>query len=382
MKKKILFVNDEMMVGGVSKVLNNLLALLDKNKFDIDLLILHYHGDMIKEIPNGINVIRGTAFFNVCDTPISDLLKDHRFILLIKKICLFFSIKTGLITYLIRHQRNKMHIEDYDAEIAFKEGFCTLFVASGDCPNKINWIHADYKVKNYAANYMATMKKCLSKIDHNIAVSQVAANSFQEVFSLTEKVQTIHNIIKYEDIINKSAEMVDFRDDKLTFVSVGRLHPQKAYDRLINVCSRLKKEGYLFKLYIIGDGEQKESLMQQIADTNLANTVILLGQQSNPFKYLKQADCFVLSSIYEGMPTVVFESLILHVPVISTKVAGIDEQLNDHIGMIVDNSFDGLYDGLKHILDEPLILKKYQDNLFDYHYDNQKILNEVENLFD
>ena len=95
MKKKILCVNDEMVVGGVSRVLNNLLTLIDKEKYNIDLLVLHKHGDMLKDIPQDIKVIGGTNFFDTVDLPISECIKSKK---LFKKLYLVFLIKTGLIT--------------------------------------------------------------------------------------------------------------------------------------------------------------------------------------------------------------------------------------------------------------------------------------------
>ena len=380
MKKRILFVNDEMQVGGVSKVLNNLLLRLDKNKYDVSLLVLHCQGEMIKEIPSYVNVIEGPTFFDVCDMPFGLLIKNHQYLSVIKKIIFFLSIKTGLITPLIKFQRNKMHINGYDTEIAFKEGICSIFVSAGDSLNKINWIHADYKVKNYASNYMTTMCKILKKFNHHVAVSEVAAKSFKEVFNLNEDVLTIHNIIDCQDIINKAQEDVLFRDERFSFLSIGRLHPQKSYDRLIMAASKLKAENYNFAVYIIGDGELKEELIKLSEKYNVLENVIFLGAQSNPYKYLKQADCSVLSSLYEGIPTVVYESLILHVPVISTKVAGVDEQITDKIGMIVENDVDSLYLGMKEILNSPKKIEEYKSNLSSYIYDNDKILKSIDRI--
>ena len=67
MKKKVLFVNDEMTMGGVARILNTFLAKIDRNKYDVELLVLHKHGELLKEIPNDIKVISGTPFFNIID---------------------------------------------------------------------------------------------------------------------------------------------------------------------------------------------------------------------------------------------------------------------------------------------------------------------------
>lgn len=374
MKKKILFVNDEMVVGGVSRVLNNLLTLIDKEKYNIDLLVLHKHGDMLKDIPQDIKVIGGTNFFDTVDLPISECIKSKK---LFKKLYLVFLIKTGLITNKIIKERNKMNLTDYDVEIAFKEGFCSIFTASGNSKRKINWIHADYKIKNYSANYMNIMPSILNKFNNHVAVSKVAAKSYAEVFNL-DNVQVIHNIILQTPILEKLKESIEYRDDNFSFISVGRLHPQKGYDRLIKAHYTLINEGYQFKTYIIGDGELYEDLSSMIYD----DSFVLLGQQNNPFKYLKQADCFVLSSVYEGLPTVVFEAFMSHLPVLATKVAGVDEQINDTNGYIVENSFEGIYNGMKYVLNHTDDIKNKKEYLGNYNFNNQEILDQIYRLLD
>ena len=77
MSKKVLFVNDEMVIGGVARVLNNLLQeLVKQTSYEIDLLVLHKHGEMLKDIPVGVNIIEGTPFFRVIDLPLSQIIKS------------------------------------------------------------------------------------------------------------------------------------------------------------------------------------------------------------------------------------------------------------------------------------------------------------------
>ena len=108
MSKRILFVNDEMVVGGVARVLNNLLrALVESTDYEIDLLILHKHGEMLSEIPQGINVIEGSPFFSVIDLPLSQLIRSGNVILLLRKLYLILLMKTGLIGRKVKKERKK-----------------------------------------------------------------------------------------------------------------------------------------------------------------------------------------------------------------------------------------------------------------------------------
>lgn len=377
MKKKILFVNDEMCLGGVSKVLLNLIEALDKDKYDIDLLILHKHGEMLDKIPDYVNVISGSKFFEVCDVTPKECLKQGK---LLKKVLFNSYLRSGAITKLISQERKNMGLGTYDVEIAFKDGICSIFTSVSDAKVKINWIHSDYSIRNYAGNCMTTFTRILKEFTYHVAVSKVAADSFKNVFNLDE-VKVIHNIIDVDTILNKAKEDIKYRDDRLSFVSVGRMHPQKAYIRLFEVLNRLNKDGINnYALYILGDGPER-SILEKIKEDYKLDNVYLLGNKDNPYPYIRQADCLLLASKYEGLPTVVYEALILHTPVLTTDVAGVKEQLLDKYGMIIDNNEESIYRSLKDIINNNDLLTKYKNNVLDYKYDNQEIIKSVESLF-
>lgn len=379
--KRILIVNDEMMTGGVARVLVNMLKELDFNDAVIDLLILHPHGEMLKDIPSKYNVIDSTPFFDVCDISLSNALKQGLKILF-KKIRFFLMMKTGKINKKIKEERKKIIKEEYDVEIAYKEGFCTIFVANGNAKKKINWVHVDYKKNNYSSNHMKLVKEALANIDINVAQSQDAANSYKEVFGLNSEFKIISNFIDKKTIEEKSKCTVTL-SDSFNIVSVGRLHYQKAFLRMLDVCSRLKKNNYKFHYYIVGDGEQREQLEKKINALSLNDYVTLVGHDDNPYKYMKVTDLFLLSSIYESAPTVVYEALEVKAPILSTEVAGVKEQLNNgEYGMICDNSADGLYNSLKDILDNPSILNKYKDAVIKYNNrNNEESKEKIKELF-
>lgn len=374
-KKKILFVNDEMVVGGVSKVLNNLFRHFDTKKYELYLLVLHLHGDMLKDVPEYVHMLSGTDFFSVCDIPVKECLKTGKFF---KKLRFYSLLKSGKIESKIRKEREKMNLPEFDSEIAFKEGICSVFTACGNTKKKINWIHADYKVKNYAANYMDTMKRVLKRFDVHVAVSNTAADSFKEVFEL-DKVMTIHNLMQTEQIIERSKEPFEREHQEFTFVCVGRLHPQKSYDRLLKAVHQLNQEGYQFCVEVLGDGPDQEMLYEMKRSLGITN-VHFLGNQSNPYPRLSKADCLLLTSIYEGLPTVVFEALILKVPVLTTKVAGVDEQLRETGGWIVENTQEGIAEGMRQILSNQKLVMDMKESLQSYVYDNEKIMKQIEEI--
>lgn len=126
-------------------------------------------------------------------------------------------------------------------------------------------------------------------------------------------VKTIHNPIDIENINELVKIPIEYRDEKFTFITVGRLDSGKNHKILIEAMQDIDA-----KLYIIGDGELRNTLEKQIENLNLKDKVILLGIQPNPYQYLVKSDCFLFSSLNEGFPNVLLESLVCGVPIIST----------------------------------------------------------------
>ena len=376
MKKKILFVNDEMTMGGVARVLNTLLKMIDKDKYDVDLLVLHKRGELLREIPKDVNVIAGTSFFNTIDIP----LKQCKGKQLFSKIRLLLYMKTGFIKNKIQIERKKFLNKQYDIEFAAKEGFCTIFSAFGDSKKKINWVQADYRESNYSSNHMKLVREALKKIDMNIACSDKVMESYIEVFGV-KRICVIHNLIDEDRIRKMSYEKTNIKVDnnKINLITVARFHKQKGLDRLL--CAYAKLKDY-YKLVVIGDGELKEKLYAQAKKLNCFDEIEWLGIRSNPYPDVRKSELFVMSSLYEGYPTMTIESLVCGTPVLTTKVAGVDEQITDGCGWIVDNSQDGLFDKLNELKESKKTLLTYKRKLNDYHYDNNSILKSYYKIFE
>lgn len=380
MKTRVLFVNDEMVMGGVARILITMLNKIDSSKFEVDVLILHPHGDLLSELPSWVNVIQGNDFFDAVDVNLRQAIKDKEWTKVFNKFKLLSSMKFGSIEKALRKQRNILGLDEkfYDVEVAAKEGFCTLFVSLGQSKRKLNWIHVDYSAQNYSAHHMHLMKKAISKMDLNIAVSLKAATAYKDLFDAKNTI-TINNPIDIVGLKKKSEELVDFVMDEndINCITVARFHPQKAVDRLIDVIAQVKEEN--IKLYIIGSGELEDDLKQQVLRLNLSHKVIFLGLKANPMPYIKKADLFILSSLYEGYPTTVIESLIAGTPVLSTNVSGVHEQLiENETGWIVDNNTESLSHKLNELLTDVKHLRQIKKSLKTYTYSNEKIVESFE----
>ena len=378
---RVLIVNDERMMGGVSVLLEDILNNIDKN-IKIDLLILHNHGTRLKELPNNVNIIYGSPFFNIIDLNIKEVLKTKNIILIIKKIRLVLLIKTGLIKYKIELEREKLLKYDYKIEIAFKDGFCGLFTGFGNSEEKIQWLHSDYSKKDFSEKYRKLFIKLYDNFNKIIAVSKQVGENFNKIYGQKNKTIVINNLVDTNKIKQLSLkEKIQF-DSNFNLISVGRLHIDKSFDRVIKCLSKLNNEGLLndVKYRIIGDGYEYENLKNLIKENNLESIVELLGKKENPYPYVRSSDLFIMSSIHESFGLVIIESLLVNTPVLSTKLATINELLDDRYGMIVDNTENDLYNGIREILLNKQKIKDWKKNLEKYEYNNEKIIKSINDL--
>ena len=110
-------------------------------------------------------------------------------------------------------------------------------------------------------------------------------------------------------------------DAPVHFICAGRLHYQKGFDRLIESLPRLSADKNC-RVTILGEGEERRALEQQIEKLGLQDRVILRGFSSAPWPEIASADCFLLPSRHEGLPNVALEALCVGTPVIAMQEAG------------------------------------------------------------
>ena len=384
MKKNILFVVDEKRMGGVSVLLQDILNRLNLNKYNIDLLILNNSGNCFDELNSKINVIYGTKTFSAIDLTLKQAIKTKNIKKIYLKLKMIYLMKRKKINKLIIKERKRILNKTYDVEIAFKDGFCAIFTAYGNSKKKYTWLHTDYKMYDCTANYRPLFEEIFPKFDKIIAISKSVKERFKEKYHLNN-IHVIYNLINVEKIKKKKDEtIINYDKNKINLISVGRFHNMKGYDRLIDVMHKLDEENLLenVKLRLIGDGEDYNLIKSKIDKYALNDYIELLGLKKNPFPYVFASDCFLMCSRYEPFGLVVIEALTLGVPVISTDVASIKEIMTKDYGFITENSVDGYYNGLKKIIKNPTLIKKYKQNLKKYKYDTTKIMLEIEELLD
>lgn len=376
MKKNILFRIHSLGGGGGEKSLITLLKYLDYSKYRIDLLLDCKSGVYINNLPTGVNLFylgNGNEF-----------LLRIPLLLFIQKAWRKIKINIyNTFPYLI--YKYKLKNRTYDVEIDYIFDAGPQIVKSPLSSKKIAWIHTDLRGER-CKKIRKQMLRYLSKIDAIIPVSKQCKNVLISLFpDLESKIHVIYNGIITEEVIHRSKEVeIKKKRDRLQLVAVGRLVYPKGFDRLINVCYILKKEGIIFEFSILGKGPDRKKLVDQVRVLQLKDTIKFLGYQINPYPYISAADVFVMSSRYEGMSYVVLEALILNKPIVSTDITGVRELLKDgELGLLVENSEEGIYKGLKKIITDQTLRESFiqKDKNFSA-FNPENIARQVENIID
>lgn len=135
-------------------------------------------------------------------------------------------------------------------------------------------------------------------------------------------------------------------DAMVTFMTVGRLSPEKNQARLIRAFAALHEDNPATRLFLVGDGPLRNELEALIGQLGLDDSAILTGEQPNPYAVLARADCFVMSSDYEGQPMVILEALVLGLPIVTVAFESVTDALPPGSGLIVPQTVTALTAGL------------------------------------
>lgn len=251
----------------------------------------------------------------------------------------------------------------YDVEIAFLEGEAVKIISgSRQLSRKIAWVHTNLEVFHWSAKFFLNLqaeKKAYYQFDKIVCVSAESQTGFERLFDIRERSVVINNIVDQEAIIKKSRQEGP-KFNRVTVCAAGRLIEVKSFDRLIKAHKKLIDEGYDHDLLILGEGPLRDELEKLIGGLQVWNTVSLPGFKVNPYPYIANCDIYAVSSRVEGFPVVIAEALVLGKPIIATKCSGVSEILAEgKYGLVVDNSEEGLYNGLKDLFKNQALLLYY-----------------------
>ena len=351
--KKLLFIINTLGCGGAERAMLNLLSVLDLNKYDISLFVLTSQGELRRELPENVRLI------NKKYKEVSVLTKKGRRLLTLSVLkagigkALFLRRAPYIIkNFLIMRKKGKIMPdkllwrllsdgapkiqEEYDLAVAYLEGGATYYVADYvKAKKKAAFVHIDYEKAGYTRELDLD---CYEKFDRIFTVSDEVKEHFLSVYPEYECKTSVFNNILNQERIKKMAEQGEGFNDGfkgLRILTVGRLTRQKRYDVAINAMKLMKEKiGVPIRWYVLGEGDLRQELEQQIKSAGLENDFILMGVKENPYPYYKGCDFYVHATEFEGKSIALQEAQVFGKPILATDCSGNREQ--------IENGTDGI----------------------------------------
>lgn len=361
--KRILIVSQAMEIGGAEKALLGLLNAFDCNKYQVDLFLLRHTGELMKFIPDKVNLLPENEKYASLAVPFSEVVKNRAFGVALgrfvgnkaaQKYVKNNNLHDGSYVFInYSHKYTKAFLPEIsDVEYDLAVSFLTphYFVAEKTrAKQKIAWIHTDYSAIEIDEKSELKMWSAYDKI---ASISPSVTESFLGKFpTLSDKIILIENMHPAQFIREQSLEfgvgdeMPD--DGSIKLLSVGRYSYQKNFDNIPDICRRLVEKGLNVKWYIIGYGTDGKIIEENIKRAKTDGRVILLGKKSNPYPYFKACDFYIQPSRYEGNAVTVNEALILGKAVAVTNYSTAKNQIKHGCdGVIVPLDNEACADGL------------------------------------
>jgi glycosyltransferase involved in cell wall biosynthesis len=392
-KKKVLFINYSLHSGGIEKSLVTILSLFDYEKYEVSLQLFANEGLFLERVPKQVHVLEPLFppeyRLNIRRAFFALLRKGHPLLALCRLLVTFAGIRGTMGERLAKMWKAEGRFirparGEYDAAVAFMEGQPIYYnVQKVKSRVKIGFIHGDYEVMGLDRGFD---RPFILRLDALCTVSESCLASLQRVFpECAGKCHCIYNIISAEFMRALAEAGEGFQDGYagLRVLSIARLSVQKGLDIALPAVARLKEKGLPFRWYIIGVGPEEEKLKAMKRDLGLNDCVFFLGEQSNPYPYLKQCDVYLQPSRFEGKAIAVDEAMVMCRPILLTDFSTAADQIDSGVnGLIVPMTSEGVADGLEDLLRHEDRRRAFTDALSKETYSNENEINKLYELID
>lgn len=310
-KYKIALIGFRLAKGGAEKALANLSIFFDKKGIEVHNIIVlddvsyNYSGKLLNlgkhknESNNVLNKLKRLIF-------LKKYLKENQF------------------DYIIDFRPRTKYFQEF-------------LIAKWLYQSKTIFSVRSYLIDYYMPNLTFLTQLMYGKCFKIVAVTHLAKELIVKKHQL-KNVVTIYNPIVFEDIIASGNQKIDLGFNYI--IAVGEMETNvKQFDKLVEAYSNSILPFHAIHLVFVGDGKRKSMLQDLVKQKKVADKVHFLGYQNNPVKFIKNAKFLVLSSLNEGMPNVILESLASKTPVVAFDcLSGPSEIIIDKKnGLLVEN---------------------------------------------
>ena len=302
--KRIAIFQSELGVGGIQKSIVNLLNSIDYDEFQVDLYLSRKDKFWDISFPEKLNI------YYLKPTP-----RIYSF--------LPFDLSKKLLRYDFEGRG------EYDLAIDFNsyQVSCAVGALTVPAKRRVMWIHNNVKIKlenEWKYRVLWNFFKGKFKYyDGFVPVSNALTEPFRAMSGVSDKPFTvIENLINVEEIKDKMAikpDGLELDESCINFVALGRLCHQKGYDIMLGEFAKACEKRDNIRLYIIGDGPDREALEEQCGRLGVKDKVYFLGHRENPYSIMARMDAFISTSRYEGQPLNIMEAMVVGLPLYCSK---------------------------------------------------------------
>ncbi|MBT2667488.1 glycosyltransferase [Bacillus sp. ISL-4] len=350
--------------GGAERVMVNLANLFVDHGLSVDLVVIKAEGPYKNQVSSKVNIVD---------------LKCNRVAFSIKSLKYYFEKNNP------KNVISTMNHLNIITMLSLKFSKIETNVILTEHTTLSKSISSSKSIKDKIIPYLT--KKYYKKANKIVAVSTGVANDLNQFLNIPSNlIEVIYNPIVNDRLLLNAKEKVDHpwfnNKNNPLIVSVGRLTEAKDYPTLLKAMKKVTSVKNV-NLVILGEGELREQIEQIIYDLKIEEHVQLLGFVTNPYKYMAKADGFVLSSKWEGLPTVLVEAMALGVNLISTDCeSGPNEILmNGKLGRLTTvGDVEDLAQAILQTIDGSKVVSKGELIESSQRFNNKSILNKYMRL--
>lgn len=310
--KKIYITSRHLGHGGIEKIICNLSNLFIKMNYDVEILCTYFYTEPVYHLDNKVKI-----------TYLTDRLPRKTASL--KKSLTNLNIKSLLNEAYGRATESYLHkkliinsIKDIENSIIIStrnEHTTIISKHSKDSNKLIAQLHSDH---TQSREYSKDIRDKYGKMDYLLLLTEELKSEVESIligFNQKTKCLTVPNFIENKEFIKDIKR-------KNQVISVGRLSPEKGFDRLLFIWKEFLDNNENYILKIVGDGQEKERLIQLAKSLNISDSVVFTGYLSNDetVKEIRKSKIYVMTSLQEALPMVLLESISKGTPIVAYDV--------------------------------------------------------------
>jgi glycosyltransferase involved in cell wall biosynthesis len=376
-KKDLLFVIDSLECAGAEKSLVTLLSLIDRTKYNVDLMLFGHGGALQQLVPSYVNILEPIRYTKFTGMPLKRAVwysaRNFKYEMLFSRLRYTIELRRkkysnaqkARVFWQSASQVIEENPKTYDIAISYAQGVPTFYVAEKvKATKKFAWVNVSYRLNEEEKKFQRIFYQ---RYDRIVAVSESTKEVFLETFpNFVDKMIVIYDI-NNPHLITEMANLEQniYKDEfsGIRILTIGRLAHQKGYDIAIGACEMLKEKGVNFRWYALGKGPLESEIKALIEQKGLTDHFKLLGVKVNPYPYIKDADFYVQTSRFEGFGLAIAEARMLNTPVVTTKFDAVFSQMIDQKnGLVVEMNPESVYQGIVKLVENPGLrekIKKY-----------------------